>query len=334
MKSIVKRLMLLALTLVMALTCLTVVADGSPYADVTREPKDLHWASGNSAGAGYITGSVMASVLPEYYDGYLVIPEVTTGGVANAKMLLAGEGDFISMQSDDAQAFNKNERDWVGMDECTDRLRMVCVFSQTCFQLIANADDDSISSFADLKGKKVGCLAGSTKSYALQYLLQVYGMTEDDFADLQDMGRSDLVTAFKNGAIDFILDVTPLGNSAYSELAYSGKGIKLLTIDDEHIAALRALNGAYLPGTIAEGAYNGTKEAQTLVFYNLYLTDKDMPEYVVYDVVKCMYEHNDDLKAAHPNAGMNMDKQVFLDNSLIELHPGAAAFYKEIGWID
>lgn len=308
---------------------------GEPYADVVREPRELHWASGNSAGQGYITGSVMAGLLPEVYDTYSVIPEVTTGGVANAKMLLAGTGDMISMQSDDAMAFNTNERDWVDMPECTDRLRMVCVFSDTWLHIIAHAEDDSINSFADLKGKRIGVLAGTTRSYALQFLLETHDMTEADFAEIHDMGRSDLATAFKNGTIDVVVDMIALGNSAYQEVAYSGKGIKLVGLNDEEIAAMQELNGSYLSGMVPADTYNGVKEVQAIKLYNLYLTYKEMPDYVVYDVLKCMYENDETLKAAHPSAGMCMDQQAFEDHvQLFELHPGAEAFYKEIGWLD
>lgn len=306
-----------------------------PYADVTREPRELHWASGGSTGQGYITGSVMAGLLPEYYEGYSVIPEVTTGGVANAQMLLDGLGDFISMQSDDAMAFNTNQRDWVDMPECTDKLRMVCVFSDTWLNIIAAADDDSIQSFTDLKGKRVAVLAGTTRDYALQYLLQVHGMTEDDFAELSDMGRNDMVTAFKNGSVDCIIDMIAFGNSAYQELSYTGSGIKMVPLSDEAIEAMQEINPTYLKGTIPADTYNGVTDTPAIKLYNLYLTYKEMPDYVVYDVLKCMYENNEELKAAHPKAGMDMDQEAFYDHiENFELHPGAEAFYREIGWLE
>ena len=308
---------------------------GEPYADVVREPRELHWASGGSTGQGYITGSVMSGLLPGYYDGYSVIPEVTTGGVANAKMLLDGLGDFISMQSDDAMAFNTNQRDWVDMPECTDKLRMVCVFSDTWLNIIAAADDDSIQSFTDLKGKRVAVLAGTTRNYALQYLLQVHGMTEADFAELNDMGRGDMVTAFKNGNVDCIVDMIAFGNSSYQELSYTGNGIKMIPLSDEAIAGMQELNPTYIKGIIPADTYNGVTDTPAIKLYNLYLTYKDMPDYVVYDVLKCMYENNEELKAAHPKAGMCMDQDAFYDHiAVFELHPGAEAFYKEIGWLE
>lgn len=306
-----------------------------PYSDVEREPRALHWASGSSSGQGYITGSVMAGLLPEVYGGYSVIPEVTTGGVDNGKMLLAGTGDFISMQSDDAVAFNTNERDWVGMPECTDRLRLVCVFSETWLHMITRANNDSINSFSDLKGKRVGVTAGSTRSYMLQFLLQSHDMTEDDFSSLNDMSYPDLVTSLQNDTIDAMIDMRALGHSGYQELAYSVKGIKFISLDDKEVAAMQAINGAYQKGKVPADIYEGAPEGQTINLYNLYLTEKEMPDYVVYDVVKCMYENDEDLKAAHPAAGIFIDEDVFNNHlSLIPLHPGAKTFYEELGWVD
>lgn len=309
--------------------------DASPYADVEREPRELHWASGGSTGQGYITGSVMAGLLPNVYDGYTVIPEVTTGGVGNGKMLLDGLGDFISMQSDDAYAFNHNERDWVDIPECTDRLRMVCVFSDTILNIIARGDDDSIQSFEDLKGKRLAVLSGSTKTYAFQYLLDSHGMTEADFADLHDMARVDMVTEMQNGTVDCVIDMIAFGNSSYTELANAlPGGIKFVSLSDDEVKAMQELNGSYLPCQVPADTYKGVKDAQTIMLYNLYLTYKEMPDYVVYDVLKCMYDNNDELKAAHPKAGMSMDQDAFNDHiKMFELHPGAEAFYKELGWL-
>lgn len=323
----------------LAIICFGVFAQGSKEAapakadDVAREPRELHWASGGSTGQGYITGSVMAGLLPNVYDGYSVIPEVTTGGVANGKMLLEGLGDFISMQSDDATAFNTNQRDWVGKPECTDRLRMACVFSDTVLNIIVRADS-KIQKFTDLKGKRVAVLAGTTKQYALQYLLQSHNMKESDFASLHDMARVDMVTALQNGSVDCIVDMIAFGNSSYTELAYSIGGIRMINLDDSEIAAMQKLNPVYMKGTVPEGTYNGVKEVSCIMLYNLYLTYKEMPDQVVYDVVKCMYDNNEELKAAHPKAGMCMDKGAFDDHiKVFKLHPGAEKFYKEIGWL-
>lgn len=217
----------------------------------------------------------------------------------------------------------------------TDKLRMVGVSSQTFFQMFVHADDDSINSFTDLKGKRVGVLAGSTRAYALQYLLQINDMTEADFKELHEMGRSDLATAFQNDVIDFVLDVTPTGNSVYQEMAFTGKGIKMLSLSDDEIAAMQALNPTYMAGIIPADTYTNVPEVRSITFYNLLLTYKEMPEYVVYDVLKCLCENNEDLKAAHPSAGITLDKDVLLSNLFddVPLHPGAEAYYNQIGWL-
>ena len=50
----------------------------------------------------------MGGLLSEIYDGYFVVPEVTTGGIESCKMLLNGDAQFISIQSDDVISVNNN----------------------------------------------------------------------------------------------------------------------------------------------------------------------------------------------------------------------------------
>ena len=53
-------------------------------------------------------------------------------------------------------------------------------------------------------------------------------------------------------------------------------------------------------------------------------------EDVVYNVVKTIIEHQDELPDIHPQAKM-FNKENAVDGALIDIHPGAAKYYKEIG---
>ena len=57
----------------------------------------------------------------------------------------------------------------------------------------------------------------------------------------------------------------------------------------------------------------------------------ELPEQVVYDITKGIFENLDDIKAAHNTA----KKHLSLENSQIGVsipfHPGAVKYYKEVG---
>lgn len=296
----------------------------------TRTPIDIHWAAGSSSGACYITGTVMGGVLSELYDGYTVTPEVTTGGVENAKMLVAGDAQFISVQGDDAISVNNNTRGWVDVPEATDILRYVGCANGTKMNLIAPLDDDSINSFEDVKGKRVGVLAGSTYNYGWAYLLEAYGMSESDFASVEVMSRPDLCNAIQDGSIDFIFDITPDNQPAHQEAAFAIGGYKLLSIPDDVRDKLKELNPAYQDVVIEADCYNGNDEAQTCGLYNIWCTSKDADYQMIYDILTCFYDNAETFKAAHPLAGNASDEEV-LNNQVVPWHPAAEQFYKDRG---
>ena len=61
------------------------------------------------------------------------------------------------------------------------------------------------------------------------------------------------------------------------------------------------------------------------------VTRADMPEDVVYEVTKAVFEHLDEFKKLHP-AFAALQKQEMVTQALsAPLHPGAAKYYKEAG---
>jgi TRAP transporter TAXI family solute receptor len=62
-----------------------------------------------------------------------------------------------------------------------------------------------------------------------------------------------------------------------------------------------------------------------------FVTSADVPEDVVYEVTRAVFENLDDFRALHP-AFANLDpKKMTMDALSAPLHPGAAKYYKEKG---
>ena len=61
------------------------------------------------------------------------------------------------------------------------------------------------------------------------------------------------------------------------------------------------------------------------------VTSADVPEEIVYAVVKAVFDNLDDFKKQHP-AFANLDpKKMIKDGISAPLHPGAVKYYKEKG---
>ena len=307
-------------------------SEGASSSDsVVRNPISIHWAAGSSSGSCYITGTVMGGLLSELYDGYFVVPEVTTGGIESCKMLLNGDAQFISIQSDDAMSVNNNTRGWVDVPEATDALRYVGAVNKTQMNIFV-PKSSGITTFEELKGKKIGVLSGTTYSYGWPVLLEAYGMTEADFDSVEAMSRPDLCTALQDGAIDGIFDITPDNQSAHQEVAFAVGGYTVISIPDDVRAKIQEINPAYQLSTIEADMYNGNEEANTCCVYNIWCCKEDLDYQVVYDILTLLFDHDADFKAAHPLAGV-ASPEVCIENQVVPWHPAAEQFFKDRGWL-
>lgn len=307
-------------------------AASTPADEVVRTPINIRWASGSSAGALSVTGNVMGGLLAELYEGYTVSPEVTTGGVENCKLFLAGDANWIAMQADDAAATAAGTRDWVDVPEARDALRYVSASFVTKYCLFARQDDDSINTFEDFKGKKIGILAGTTYLNGWPVLLEAHGMTEADFAAVEVMARPDLANAIQDGTIDCIFDITT-ENTVHQEAATAIGGYKAISLSDEVRAKMKEKNSALVDTNVVANYYGKNEAAVTVGVYNCWFTGPDMDYQLVYDMLTLMHDCDEDLKAAHPNCGITHNEADILSSQVLPWHPAAEQFYKDRGLI-
>ena len=69
---------------------------------------------------------------------------------------------------------------------------------------------------------------------------------------------------------------------------------------------------------------------ETVGLYNFAVAHADLPDDFVYQVVRAVFENQDEMIEAHPAAAetvpSNLDRNLF-----IPLHPGAIRYYRQIG---
>jgi TRAP transporter TAXI family solute receptor len=64
-----------------------------------------------------------------------------------------------------------------------------------------------------------------------------------------------------------------------------------------------------------------------------FITSADVPEDVVYTLVKAVFDNFDDFKKLHPAFANLKEEEMIKDGLSAPLHPGAAKYYKERGWM-
>jgi TRAP transporter TAXI family solute receptor len=89
----------------------------------------------------------------------------------------------------------------------------------------------------------------------------------------------------------------------------------------------------YRPAVIPANTYDGqTQAVETVAIQNVLVTHDGVAENVVYRMTKAMFEHLDQLVAAHV-AAKDISRDTAAKGLPVPLHPGAAAYFKEAGLI-
>jgi TRAP transporter TAXI family solute receptor len=188
-----------------------------------------------------------------------------------------------------------------------------------------------IKSAMDLKGKRVAVgNAGSGAAASAERFFRHIGVW-DDFQPTF-MGYSAAASAFKDGKIDAFWVLVGYPNRSVIEAGVQVK-IRLIDVgvDAEKTGFYKAY--AYSPTVIPAGVYGkGMPECKTFQDSTILSVNKDMPEDLVYAVMKTLWSKKG-------MAAMVAAKKTFKAMTLEEgfrgvsvpLHPGAAKFWKEKG---
>ncbi len=127
-----------------------------------------------------------------------------------------------------------------------------------------------------------------------------------------------------------------LGNTDRSTRAGDSEGggeraVTFIGLSPEQIDAIRKAMPEFSPSKIAAGTYR-TQDKDYITFgvYNFAVGRADLPDDLVYQLVKAVFENQPRLLKAYAGAretlAQNVDKDTFLP-----FHPGAVRYYREIG---
>ena len=159
-------------------------------------------------------------------------------------------------------------------------------------------------------------------------ILRGAGMTYKDLGKVEYLPFGESVELMKNRQLDATLISAGLGESAIRDLATAVK-IVVVPVPPDVIAKIG--DPAYIAGTIPANTYEGQPQAaQTVAIQNFLVTHEGVPTDTVYKMTKAMYEHLDQLVAAHA-AAKAIKREDGPKNMPLPLHPGAEKYYREVG---
>jgi TRAP transporter TAXI family solute receptor len=196
------------------------------------------------------------------------------------------------------------------------------------FQVVALADA-KVNSFADLKGKSlVTQPKGNTGELLTDVILKLNGMDYKALSKINfQASYTDAVSMMKDGHVQVFTLGTTAPASSVMDLA-SARDINLVPVDDKTMNTLKKQNPGYNKLIIKAGTYpKQTKDVPVIGYSTHIVAACDLPEQVVYGMVKTMAANVDSMSAVNKAIAGITPKDMAVDIG-VPFHKGAAKFSK------
>jgi len=255
----------------------------------------------------------------------------TGGSIDNINAIKNGDRQMGVAQSDwQFHAYNGSSQ-FEG--DKFDKLRAVFSVHGEPFTVVARADA-GVKNFDDLKGKRVNIgNPGSGQRATMDVVMNAKGWTLDDFALASELKAAEQAGALGDNKIDAMIYTVGHPAGAIQE-ATTTTDATLVNVDGDAIAKLVEENPYYAWATIPGGMYKGNDEDTTTFGVKAtFVSSSDVPEDVIYQVVKAVFDNFDRFKKLHPAFENLTEEQMIKDGLSAPLHAGAEKYYKERGWM-
>ena len=286
----------------------------------------LSIATGGTGGVYYVYGGALADQITQNIEGVEATAESTSASVENMNLIDTESSDIAFTLADTAADAVEGRE---GFDEPVPAQALAQLYIN--YTQIVTTADSGIRSVEDLRDKRVsvGSPGSGTEVIALR-VLDAAGTDPNSDISRQQLGVDESVDAVRDGTLDAFFWSGGLPTGAVTDLATTDRIILLPT--DRYLDALRARYGeVYQEATIPAGTYQGFNQDVTVVGVPNYLVvNKSMDEELAYDITRLLFDRQDALARAHPEA-RNLDIRTAPQVSPLELHPGARRYYEEAG---
>ncbi|MFO7767262.1 MAG: TAXI family TRAP transporter solute-binding subunit [Pelovirga sp.] len=288
--------------------------------------------TGGVTGVYYPTGGAICRLvnMDRKEHGIRCSVESTGGSIYNLNTIAAGELDLGVVQSDwQYHAYNGSSR----FEEAGPNKDLRAVFSihPEPYTVVARADS-GITHFNDLKGKRVNVgNPGSGQRSTTEVVMNAMGWTMDDFRLASELKPAEQSAAMCDNRVDAIVYVVGHPNGSIQEATTACDSV-LVNVTGPEIDKLIAERDYYRTATIPAGMYRGNNQDTTTFGVGAtFVSSINVPEDVIYHVVKAVFDNFDDFKRLHPAFEVLKKEEMIKDGLSAPLHPGAVKYYKEAG---
>lgn len=306
------------------------VALGASAAWAQNE-KFISIGTGGVTGVYYPVGGAICRLVNQGRrdHGIRCSAESTGGSVENVNFIKAGDLDFGIAQSD--IQYNAVHGKAQFKSGAVEKLRAVFSLHPEPFTVVARADS-GIKTFEDLKGKRVNIgNPGSGQRALMDLLMERHGWKQGDFKVASELKPAEQGAALCDNNIDAFVYSVGHPSAGISEPTTTCDAV-IAEVAGDIVDKLLKENSYYFKATIPAGMYRGTdKDVDTFGVGATLVVSADVPDEVVYTLVKAVFQNLDGFKALHPALSV-LDAKTMVSSGLsAPLHPGAVKYYKEAG---
>jgi TRAP transporter TAXI family solute receptor len=291
--------------------------------------------SGDFTGVYFPTGLAIAKMINKKRNEYGIRATVqsTRGSAFNLDTIMAGYLEFGLIQSDiQYQAFN-------GLAEWSKKgpqkeLRAVFSIHNESVCLVAAVDTD-INAIADLKGKRVNIgNPGSGQYQNAIDALQAAGINPKNDIDAEKVKASEAPVLLQEKRIDAFFCTVGHPSKTLQNATTGERKVRFIPIVGSGIDQLVAEQNYYTKTTVPitqfyPGAQNSA-DVKTFGVIATLCTSSTIPDHVVYNITKEVFDNFAEFKGQHPALG-DLTKEDMLNGLSAPLHAGATKYFKEVG---
>jgi uncharacterized protein len=290
-------------------------------ADETGNPAII--VTGSPGATYYPYGKGLAALLMKYL-GSTFTAEATQGPPQNVvlveqhKAMLGPTTMGVALQAWNGKGWAKGTQ--------YRSIRAIFPMYDSPFQFVAPKHLNLVS-LEGFAGKRIG--DGPKARTAGTYVPGIF-KTLGIEATLHNGAYDDNMRQVVSGEIDGLAALAGIPMAALAELD-AQLPLDYLQPSPAQIALVRKEFPELSPSLIPAATYPSlTTDYHTFGIYNFAVVNEDLPDDIVYKIVKTVFEHHQELVDAHPAAKetipANVDRDTFLP-----FHPGAVRYYREIG---
>ena len=308
-----------AAAIMAALGCLSPVRAGEPH-----WPDHVTIGTASPGGTYYVYGDGLAKILTRALD-LPVLMRPTEGPVENIALLEAGDAKLGFVTVGVAlQAWNGTGV-WAGRQPAR-AMRAIFPMYDTPFQFMV-LQDSGIRSLGELTGKRVGAgpRGGTSAVYIPEFFASLKIPVQLVYGDW-----ADLATQIRERKLDALAVGAGAPFPSFIELEAKEK-VRYVQLTSEQIATLRLAMPELTPSRIPAGTYPSLlRHYQTVGLYNFAVAHADLPNDLVYQVVRAVFENHEQMMEVHAAAAETVPANLERNNFL-PLHPGAIRYYRQVG---